>query len=274
MAAGGTCRASASGTAVRLSTLLDLEQIEQNLFRSRVAHEGSPDVLYGGAVAAQALRAAGHTVSPDAVAHSLHAYFIRPGDVALPVVYRVDIDRDGKSFLSRRVVAIQHGEVILNMVCSFHRAGGGRDFQAHDLPDVDAPESLPDGSLEKVPARGMTVRVPRQIRPDAIYPTRIWARNDERLGDDPIDHACGLLYLSDVGTGLALVPDVPPGTHMPTLDHSMWFYRPARIDEWVLMDLQAESTSAGRGTYTGRIFARDGRLIAGLVQESLFRVAH
>lgn len=260
-----------SDADIGLSALLDLEQIEQNLFRSRAGHEGSPNVLYGGAVAAQALRAAGHTVSDDAVAHSLHAYFIRPGNVDLPVVYRVDIDRDGRSFLSRRVVAIQQGEVILNMICSFHRVGDGRDFQAHELPDVEFPESLTDGDLSRVPVRGMTVRVPSQAQPNTIYPTRIWARNNEHLADDPIEHACGLLYLADVGTGLALVPDIPPGTHMPTLDHSMWFYRPARIDEWVLMDLQAESTSAGRGTYTGRIFARDGRLIAGLAQESLFR---
>jgi len=254
-----------------VAAIVDLEAIERNLFRSRVTHEGGPNVVYGGAVAAQALRAASHTVDDGALAHSLHAYFIRPGDVAAPVVYRVDIDRDGRSFLSRRVVAIQHGEVILNMVCSFHRPAEGIDYQARRLPQVEPPEELPDlPSRHWVAVHGMTVRVPTQVKDDLAFPSRFWIRNDLPLGDNPDEHACAVAYLSDIGSGLTLVPGVQPGTRMSTVDHSMWFYRPARADEWMFVDLTVESTASGRGMYSGRIFDRDGRLLTGLTQESLF----
>lgn len=251
--------------------LLDLEPIELDLFRSRFVGEGARGTIYGGVVAAQAQRAASLTVPEGARAHSLHCYFLRPGDATAPVVYRVYRDHDGRSFLARRVVAVQHGEVILNLSCSFQQPTEGVEFQAHELPDVEDPEGLPD--LDRpVPVVGLTLRLPTQPHPDLRFPMRVWARNDRPLGDDPNLHACTLTYLSDLFSGLATAPEIDRIERFTSLDHAMWFYRPVRADEWLLMDLDPQATSGGRGTYTGRFFDRSGLLVAGLAQESLYRL--
>ena len=255
-------------TGPTILDLLALEELDRDLYRSTVVFD-EPFALYGGQVAAQALRAAGGTVPADRVPHSLHGYYLRKGDAARPTIFRVERDNDGRSFSARRVVAIQGGEVILNMSASFHTANPDVDHQQHRAPG--APE--PDGLEEWAPMPwlySMENRVPPQPYPDSPWPTRFWSRCLADLPDDDLVHACVLTYLSDTSTGLACVEDAEANCG-PSLDHAVWFHRRVRLDEWVLMDLVPRTIAGGRGWYTGTIHTRNGTLAASLAQEHLFR---
>jgi acyl-CoA thioesterase-2 len=247
--------------------VLELEEIDRDLYRSTFLF-ADPLPLYGGQVAAQALRAAGATVAPDRLPHSLHGYFLRSGDAARPTVFRVDRDRDGRSFSARRVVALQGGEVVFSMSASFTAPGEGPDLQASEPVEAEAPEGLRSYSLPRL--FSMEGRRGAQPFPEGHWPTRFWARSRVPLPEDPLFHACVLVYLSDIGTGLAALPDdvASPG---PSLDHAVWFHRPARLDDWVLMDMVPRTVATGRGWYTGSIQTESGVLAASFVQETLFR---
>ncbi len=261
-------QAGQAGGEPGLIDLLTLERIEADLFRSAVVHDDRRG-LYGGQVAAQALAAAAATVPDGRHPHSLHGYFLSRGDPARRVLLMVSRDRDGRSYSNRRVIAVQGGVVIFNMAASFHVLEDGPDYQAHALPRVSPPERAADIS-GRVRLLGIEVRVPEQASPRQEWPSRVWMRSRDKLGD-PAAHACALVYVSDMFTGLASVPAISEVGPVTSIDHAVWFYRRARLDEWVLMDLRPESTAGGRGMYTGRIFGQDGTLVAGIAQESLFR---
>ncbi len=258
---------SATAGEPTLLDVLTLEEIDRDLYRSTLVFT-DPLPLYGGQVAAQALLAAGRTVAPDRQPHSLHGYFLRSGDAARPTVYRVDRDRDGGSFSARRVVALQGGEVVLSMSASFQAPTAGPDVQVAAAPDAEPAAQCPVLTLPRL--FSMESRRPSQPWPQARIPTRFWSRATVPLPADPLLHACALTYLSDIGTGLSALPedDAAPG---PTLDHAVWFHRPARLDEWVLVDLVPHSVSGGRGWYTGSVTTTGGVLAASLTQETLFR---
>jgi acyl-CoA thioesterase-2 len=273
-----------------LITTLDLEAIEVNIFRGT-----SPDVtvqrVFGGQVAGQALVAASRTVERDDVAvHSLHAYFLRPGDPTVPILYEVDRIRDGRSFITRRVVAIQHGKAIFNLSSSFHKLEPGIEHQS-PMPDVPAPETLPTFEERYAPYRealGDWYDRPRPFdtrhvdytpedRTRPVDPEqRMWLRADARLPDDPILHACVLTYASDM-TLLDTVLLPHGGTHredklmMASLDHAMWFHRPFRADDWLLYVQDTPSASGSRGLARGMIFRQSGELVVSVVQEGLVR---
>ena len=250
-----------------LLDVFDLEEIDRDLYRSTVLIADTLP-LYGGQVAAQALHAAGRTVPAGRLPHSLHGYFLRSGDAARPIVFRVERDRDGRSFSARRVVAIQGGEVVFNMSASFTVAGEGPDLAAGEPPDAGVADELPVYTIPRL--IGMEGRLPAQPFPGALWPTRFWARSRSELPDDPLLHACVLAYLSDIGSGLSalVVEGSVPGS---SLDHAVWFHRPARLDDWVLMDMLPQTVASGRGWYTGSVLTREGALAASFVQESLFR---
>jgi acyl-CoA thioesterase II len=251
-----------------LPELLTLERIEDDLFRSVVVSQ-EPAGLFGGQVAGQALRAAAATVPEGRHPHSLHGYFLSRGDASRRVLLTVNRDRDGGSYSNRRVIAVQNGKVIFNMAASFHVAEEGSDYQAHAMPDVAQPDDLPDDERWHR-MHGVEIRLPQQPQPDQHWPSRMWIRSRHELADDTL-RACALAYVSDMFTGLAATPGITISGPLTSIDHSVWFFRKAAVDDWVLMDLQPESTSGGRGMYTGRIFSRDGVLAAGIAQETLFR---
>ena len=274
-----------------LVTLLDLEVIEVNLFRGRSPDE-SRQRVFGGQVAGQALVAATRTVEPDRFVHSLHAYFLRPGDPTTPIVYEVDRIRDGKSFTTRRVVAIQHGKAIFNLQASFHVHEQGPDHQI-DMPShVPAPDSLPDFRTRMAPYRermGEWYDRPRPIdiryidgdpfsrQGNAAAGQRVWMRADGVLPDDPTLHACIVTYASDMTLlDTTVLPFglswESPDMQMASLDHAMWFHRPFRADDWLLYDQSAISSGTGRGLAGGAIFTADGTLAVTVVQEGLARV--
>ena len=258
------------GTAeTPLRELLTLERIEDDMYRTVVVR-ADPSGLFGGQVAAQALRAAAETVPAGRSPHSLHGYFLSRGDASLRVLLIVQRDRDGRSYSNRRVIAVQNGKVIFNMAASFHLTEEGADFQANAVPQVTPPEELPR-SLIRHRLHGVEVRIPEQPQPGQQWPSRVWLRAEHDLDDDDTLHACALAYVSDMFTGLAAVPGIAFSGPLTSIDHSVWFYRTVPLDDWVLMDLEPESTSGGRGVYRGRIFSRDGVLAAGIAQESLFR---
>ncbi len=263
-------QANRVASSPRLLDLLTLERVEVNLFLTPVVHEG-PSGLYGGQVAAQALRAAAATVAPERHPHSLHGYFLSRGDASRPVLLTVYQDRDGRSYSNRRVIAVQEGRVIFNMAASFHVVEPGLDYQAHEAPAVTQPDELPDSEI-RGSLVGVDLRIPEQAQPGQTWPSRVWLRARDELSDDTL-HACALTYVSDMFTGLAGTPGIDRLGPPTSIDHAVWFYRPVALDDWVLMDLQPESIAGGRGMYTGRIFSRDGTLAAGLAQESVWRTA-
>ncbi len=243
--------------------LLDLEYIEENLYRA-CAVSDELHRLYGGQVAAQALYAAGRTVPAGRLPHSLHGYFLRQGSRLRPTVFRVDRDRDGHSFSARRVVAIQDGEVIFNMSASFAapQAGADRDAAAPDLPLRDP---LPRWNLPRHPSFEVrTADAGRRL------PVRFWLRAAVELPADPLLHAAVLTYASDLSTGLVALED-DEAEAGPSLDHAVWFHRPARMDGWTWHELKPHAVSGGRGWYTGAIYAADGSRVASIAQEQLFR---
>ena len=277
-----------------LLNLLELEQLEVNLFRGESRDVGSPQV-FGGQVLGQALSAASATVVRRVV-HSLHAYFLRRGDFNAPIVYQVDRSLDGHSFSNRRVVAIQHGEQIFTMAASFQVIEEGLDHQI-DMPAVPSPEELPDQSAPPPEmARHMPERLkqyfaqprPFQFRlvPDRggeqheagrPEPARqVWFKAVGQLPDDERLHRNLLAYASDfflLGTSM-----LPHGTEfagrlvMASLDHAMWFHRPLRVDDWLLYAMESPSASGARGFARAEVFSRDGRLVATIAQEGLVRI--
>lgn len=273
-----------------LMNLLTLERLEENLFRGQSRDIGSKQV-FGGQVLGQALAAASLTVEGRSV-HSLHAYFLRRGDVKAPIVYEVDRQRDGRSFTSRRVVAIQHGHPIFNMAASFHIEEEGIEHYG-DMPDVPGPENLKDardGTDERVSER--LSRVMRHERPFDFRPVQsleitagevsppakqIWIRSRGQLPDSQGVHRSMLAYVSDYG--LITTPLRPHGItlnrddlQIVSLDHGMWFHRPFRMDEWLLYDIDSPSASGARGFARGNFFTADGVLVASVVQEGLIRL--
>ena len=277
-----------------LHGLLDLEYIEHNIFRARSIDIGS-GMVFGGQALAQSLVAARRTVEGDRPAHSMHGYFILPGDVDAPIVYEVDRLRDGKSFTTRRIVAIQHGRAIFNMAASFQTAEEGMEHQA-DMPDVPGPEALP---RELELARAVEDRIPEAVRSfytrerpiefrpvDPVDPFdpapkppahHVWFRARGALPDDGGTHRSVLAYASDYGLlSTALRPHglsfVQPDLQLASLDHALWFHRPVRADDWLLYVMDSPSASGARGFTRGQIFARDGALVASVAQEGLMRV--
>ncbi|MFE4329098.1 acyl-CoA thioesterase [Streptomyces sp. NPDC056831] len=294
-----------------LLDLLDLEQIERDIFRGTSRSAVVPRV-FGGQVAAQALVAAGRTVPADLpqalgsarageipLAHSLHSYFLRMGDPGAPIVYSVDRIRDGRSFTTRRVVAVQHGQPIFHLSASFQTYEEGLEHQA-DMPPAPDPETLPtaaqmlpryadrfsdpnvvDRLLEARAAVDLryvdappfgTVGEPREPR------SQVWFRTNGKLADDPLLHVCMATYVSDMtlldsvllahGRGGWAVGDVVGAS----LDHAMWFHRPFRADEWLLYDQESPTASGGRGLGQARIYTQDGRLAITVIQEGVVRV--
>ena len=272
-----------------LVQLLDLEAIEVNLFRGLSPDEERQRV-FGGQVAGQALVAAARTVEPGRGVHSLHAYFLRPGDPTVPILYEVDRIRDGRSFTTRRVVAIQHGKAIFNLQCSFQVHEDGLEHE-DPMPEVAQPDDLPDFATRMAPyaeQMGPWYHRPRPIDtrhvdwnpPDRREPKppyqRVWLRADGVLPEDPVLHACVLTYASDMTLlDTALLPHGgswdDDGLFMASLDHAMWFHRPFRADEWILYDQDTPSASGGRGIARGLMWDADGNLVVSVVQEGLIR---
>lgn len=252
-----------------LLEMLELETIDTDVFRANFVF---PDryPLYGGQVAAQALRAAGITAE-GRLPHSLHGYFLRPGDASRPMLLKVHRDRDGRSFSARRVVAIQEGKVIFNMSASFSTQAGGEDQQIVQLPEVSRAD---DNQIYTIPRLfSFEGRKAEQALPGLEYPIRFWARCTAPLGSDPLLNACALTYLSDISSGTAAF-NTPTRATSSSLDHAIWFHRPISATDWLLTDLVPHTLAAGRGWYTGSIFHSDGTLIASLTQEALFRTRH
>jgi acyl-CoA thioesterase-2 len=249
-----------------LLDLLQLEQIEEDTFRANyVFDEKWP--LYGGQVAAQALLAAGLTVSPERHPHSLHGYFLRRGDASRPTMFKVDRDRDGHSFSARRVVAIQRGEVIFSTSTSFAVPDTEMVRQAPQLPTVTPPQ---DGVEWTVPRMfSLEVRIPPEDGV-ATWPARFWSRFTTALGDDVLLNAAALTYLSDVSADMhSFATDgfIPAAS----LDHAVWFHHPARLDDWIFTDYTARAIAGNRGMYTGSLFDPTGLMVASVAQEALYR---
>jgi acyl-CoA thioesterase-2 len=274
-----------------LVRILDLEAIEVNIFRGT-----SPDEqrqrIFGGQVAGQALVAAGRTVEPDRFVHSLHAYFLRPGDPTVPILYEVDRLRDGRSFATRRVVAVQHGKAIFNLSASFHvEEPPGMEHQSPMavVPDAISLPTFQERMKPWAERMGEWYTRPRPIDlrfiDEPIHAAiggrpaeqKVWFRADGTLPDDPLLHACVVAYASDM-----TLLDTVMLPHRITfddvnligasLDHAMWFHRPFRADEWLLYDTESPSASGALGVARGKIFSEDGRLVVTVVQEGLVRL--
>ncbi|GAA0330142.1 acyl-CoA thioesterase II [Streptomyces olivoreticuli] len=281
-----------------LLTVLDPEQIERDIFRGTSRPSLVPRV-FGGQVAAQALVAAGRTVPEDRLPHSLHSYFLRPGDPEVPIVYTVDRIRDGRSFTTRRVVAVQHGRPIFHLSASFQTHEEGLEHQ-EPMPAAPDPLSLPTAA-EMLPRHAHRFADPQLL--DRLLDARaavdlryadeppfakvgepreaksqVWFRTNGKLADDPLLHICLATYVSDMtlldsvllahGRGGWAVGDVVGAS----LDHAMWFHRPFRADEWLLYDQESPSASGGRALARGRIFTESGALAVSVIQEGLVRV--
>jgi acyl-CoA thioesterase-2 len=275
-----------------LVKLLDLEIIDVNLFRGT-----QPDTLlqrvFGGQVAAQALVAAARTVEERFGVHSLHSYFLRPGDTAVPIVYDVERIRDGRSFVTRRVVARQHGHAIYYLTASFQVLEDGFEHQ-DPMPQVPSPAESRDmeqmfrersagnadewlrewAALElRYVGDSRNGAMPGEQRPSQ---SRLWIRVSGRMGDEPLLHQAAFTYLSDMTLlGSTLIPHgvqiSEPDLQSASLDHAIWFHRPFRADEWLLYDQVSPSASGARGLAIGRVFTEDGRLVASVAQEGLIR---
>ncbi len=275
-----------------LIQLLDLEAIEVNLFRG-VQPIDDRQRVFGGQVAGQALVAASRTIEePGRHVHSLHAYFLRPGDPDVPILYEVDRIRDGRSFTTRRVVAIQHGRPIFNLQASFHEVEPGLNYHATAPADVPDPESLPtyQQRMEKYREQlGPLYDMPRPIDTRYVAPDPalepgiktdgqlVWLRANGTLPDDPVLHACIVTYASDMTLlDTTLRPFGMSGLTdkimMASLDHAMWFHRPFRADDWLLYAQDTPNLHGSRGFARGLIFKRDGALVASVAQEGLVRL--
>ncbi|MGH9033216.1 MAG: acyl-CoA thioesterase II [Acidimicrobiia bacterium] len=282
------------GTAFdELLALLELEQLEVNLFRGLSPDEDRQRV-FGGQVAAQALIAAGRTVGDERGVHSLHSFFLRPGDPNVPIVYDVDRIRDGKSFTTRRVVAVQHGRAIFNLAASFQIHESGPDHQ-DPMPIVPDPADVPtfkariEPYLDRLgpdfaqwlvrerPIDSRPVDEPRWLDPKPRPPEQdVWIKANGVLPDDPLLHACVVAYASDLTLlDTAMLPHAASYSDdhymIASLDHAMWFHRPFRADEWLLYHQRSPSASGARGLAEGSIFCEDGTLAITVIQEGLIR---
>lgn len=291
MAEGVTDRLRGQGAVDDLVRLLDLDRLEADAFEGQSPKEHWQRV-FGGQVAGQALVAAGRTVDPDRHVHSLHGYFIRPGDPTVPIRYEVDRTRDGRSFSVRRVIAVQHGETIFSLSASFQLAQDGFDHRS-EMPPTPGPDELPtfeEHSAGTAAAEFWRGR-PRPIDLRYVDPApwerartgpvegdfRVWLRADGRLPDDPLLHVCVLTFASDMTLLDAVLArqgldNAGTGVRMASLDHAMWFQRPFRADEWLLYVMHSPSASGGRGLASGRFFDRDGVQVCSVVQEGMVRV--
>ncbi|GAA1903796.1 acyl-CoA thioesterase II [Streptomyces sodiiphilus] len=284
-----------------LLDLLDLERIEQDIFRGD-SHPSVIPRVFGGQVAAQALVAACRTVPADRLPHSLHSYFLRPGDPGVPIVYTVDRIRDGRSFTTRRVVAVQNGQPIFHLSASFQVHEDGLEHQ-EPMPEAPDPETLPtaeemlprfrdrfvhESVVELLLAARRAVDIRYANDPPYATPgqprdprSKVWFRTNGKLAgerDDPMLHICLATYVSDMtlldsvllahGRGGWTVGDVVGAS----LDHAMWFHRPFRADEWLLYDTESPTSQNGRGLARGRIFTQDGKLAVSVIQEGVVRV--
>jgi acyl-CoA thioesterase-2 len=273
--------------------LLDLEPLEVNLFRGESRDIGNPQV-FGGQVLGQALNAASRTVTGRMV-HSLHAYFLRRGDFKAPIIYQVDRSRDGHSFSNRRVVAIQHGEQIFNMTCSFQTEERGLEHQVW-MPEVPAPEVLADTSrvtvevLQRVPERvRLLLETARPFEFRAVGPLeapsapgrgpsrQVWFRAVAPVPEDQTLQRCLLAYVSDfhlleTATLAHGISHFSGRAQVASIDHAMWFHRPFRVDDWLLYAVESPSASGARGFARANVFARDGTLVASTAQEGLVRL--
>jgi len=274
--------------------LLDLEQIELNIFRGRSPEGERRQRVFGGQVAGQALVAAGRTVPPDRLVHSLHAYFIRPGDPTVPLVYLVERVRDGRSFTTRRVTVVQHGKTIFTLSASFQHPEEGHFDHFVPMPEVPAPDEVEPTSvrLRRLfgPAADEYSRDnPIDIRhvgplsaeverdPSLAAPNNIvWLRADGKLPDDPLLHVCLMTYASD----MTLLDTVLQAHGVSwdsliagaSLDHAMWFHRPFRADQWLLYAQDSPSSTGGRGIARGEVYTEQGILVVSVVQEGLLRL--
>lgn len=261
-----------------LIRLLDLEKVEENIFRGLSPTEQSQRV-FGGQVLAQALVTVTRTAPSDRPCHSLHAYFLRPGDPSIPILYEVDRSRDGGSFSVRRVVAIQHGAQIFVLAASFQKSEAGFEHQA-DIPAVPPPEALADANAQGLwQSRPFEFRpvTPRGLgdRPVRAALDHVWFRAPPPLGDDPALHQAFLAFASDMSLlDTSLLPHgkgILSNLQVASLDHAMWFHRPFRADDWLLYSQDSPSAYGARGFSRGLIFARDGTLVASVAQEGLIR---
>ena len=279
-----------------LTDLLTLERLEDNLFRGQSRDIGTKFV-FGGQVLGQALAAAQATVDPARRVHSQHAYFLRAGDIESPIVYDVDRTRDGGSFSVRRVSAIQHGKVIFFCAASFQEHEDGAEHQAA-MPAVPMPEELgkdnaiPPARLAELPEKVQRwlsrngpfemrhVHPRNELHPEPRAPFhQLWLRLTEPVGDDPCMHEALLAYASDFHLlGTATLPHAisyyQPNVQMASLDHTLWFHRPFRVDEWLLYSLDSPTAQGSRGLSRGQVFTRDGVLVASTSQEGMIRVRH
>lgn len=277
-----------------LLDLLTLERLEENLFRGQSRDIGTKYV-FGGQVLGQSLSAAQHTVDDNRAVHSIHAYFLRAGDINAPIVFDVDRARDGHSFSVRRVTAIQHGQPILVFAASFQKAENGVNHQFH-IPEVPQPEDIPTqkppspeimAQLSPKMQRWLSRMGPFDMRPvyprDDLNPSKqppyqqVWFKLHRTIGDDVNMHRAMLAYASDfylLGTSTFphAISYYQPNVQMASLDHALWFHRPFRIDDWLLYSLDSPSASGARGLARGSIFTRDGQLVASVAQEGLIRV--
>lgn len=279
--------------AQKLVDILSVEAVEDNFFRG-IATPGGRGRSFGGQVIGQALSAATATVDPARICHSLHAYFMRPGDATKPVLYQVERDHDGRSFGTRRVIAIQDGRPILNLASSFHVPETGYHHQI-DMPEVPAPDGLENDEqlavryADRLPESYQSflrANRPIEMRPTALRPPFISGKSDPRqsfwfkakgpIGDAPEMHRSALAYASDMG--LLSVSMLPHGKsfsdddmQFASLDHAVWFHDEFRVDEWLLYDLDSPWSGGARGLARGSIFTQDGRLIATVAQEGLTR---
>ena len=271
-----------------LVDLLKLRQLDDGVFEGPHP-EGERQRTFGGQIAAQALIAAGKTVSQGRV-HSLHSYFLRPGDSSAPTTFEVDRIRDGRSFTTRRVVAYQHGKAIYNQQTSFHVDEAGPDHQ-FTIPDAPAPESLEPledrvmaefGYVESFAAMPQPIdqryigALPWSAERPSVPTQRLWIRTKGTLSDDPLLHAAVITYASDMNLFDTILgpTDLRWGDNRfmgASLDHCMWFHRPVRADDWLLYDMDSPTAHGGRGLARGFLYARDGSLAVSMVQEGLIR---
>lgn len=283
-----TTEIGSSDATRRLVSLLDLESLDTDLFRGK-----QPDTVrqrvYGGQVAAQSLIAGTRTVCPEFHVHSLHSHFLLPGDYNVPIIYDVERIRDGRSFATRRVLARQHGRPIYYQSLNFQVREEGFEHQesmpdvkgpdeGRDLVDVMQEQGFEDGIGKELAALDMRWLGNSRygLNPDPLHPSKaqLWMRIDGRLSDDPVEHLAVFTYASDVmllGAALAAHDVEPAAVQMATLDHTIWFHRPVRADEWWLYDQWSPSAGGARGLSLGRVFTQDGTLVATTAQEGLIR---
>jgi acyl-CoA thioesterase-2 len=258
-----------------LAWLLELEELDRDLYRSRVDPTEPPrHRLYGGLVCAWALLAGAHTVADDRRPHSLHGYFLRPGKPDRPVILKVDRDRDGRSFSARHVTAVQDGEVILSKLASFHvREHSGQYETPVREPVPPPPDALeaPAQFVDRNPYLDARVVLIVGGAADGHVHNRLWLRCRGTLPDDPVLHACLVAYMSDLGTGFGEleIEDLPKGG--ATIDHAVWFHREHRADQWLYLDQWPIKAGGARGLYQGAMHTVDGRMVASLTQEALLR---